>query len=59
MIYDEATINFIVEKVVELYTNIPEYDENNEYFKYTTGKEEAYKKVLEMLKNIKKIKAIN
>ena len=48
MIYDEATINFIEEKVEKM---IGESGSDDECW--------GYQRVLEMLENMKKIKAIN
>ncbi len=49
MIYDEATINFIMKKILEL----------REQTWYENDGRLVYENVLKLLENIKKIKAIN
>lgn len=55
MIYDEVTIDFIIEKVKELEVK----DDPEIGLDFYDGRYCAFEKVLHMLQNIKKIKAIN
>ena len=65
MIYDEATINFIIEKVKEKIERIKEIETNIRPLDYKEGElvhagiHISYVEILDMLQNMKKIKAIN
>ena len=62
MIYDEATIDFIIEKVQHMLDNTSDYSHYGMYdinAMDSSAKIETYKNILEMLQNMKKIKAIN